>query len=314
MDLTLVPFGYLNSQNKLVDVHQVPSGKRCGCLCPSCHAPLIARKGNRNVWHFAHDSKSEIFTALEKCNYSFYVSARMMALQLIGDSLSLKVPKYEITLSEYLPIIERHVQVSETVTESKQVNMDNVSIYAKVAEHPVDLLGYVDGHPLAIVFSHPGRNTHRQLQNTPEEKAGVLEISLDALRDRFRLMDSHNESYVDALEDYISNDIASKQWISHPRFSHSETLATSKLSNKIAKLRKQPILRQENKKKQPVFDEQFFKEFRVKDSSRKTITRYRFDCRLCNETWLGNGEDQATCSRCKTSLLVSRNKIPEASP
>lgn len=314
MDLTLVPFGYLNSQNKLVDVHQVPSGKRCGCLCPSCHAPLIARKGNKNAWHFAHDSKSEIFTALEKCSYSFYVSARMMALQLIGDRLSLKVPKYEITLSEYLPMLERRVQVSETVTESRQVTMDNVSVNAKVAEYPVDLLGYVGGYPLAIIFSYPGRNTHWQRQNTTEEKAGVLEISLDTLRDRFRLMDSQNESYFDALKDYISNDIASKKWIYHPRFHHSEALATSKLSDMIAKLRKQPIKRQKNKKTQPVFDEQIFREFRVKEPSRKTITRYRFDCRLCNATWLGNGENQATCRRCKTSLVVSRSEIPEASP
>jgi competence CoiA-like predicted nuclease len=113
MDLTLAPFGYLNSQKKLVDVYQVPSGKQCGCLCPSCHAPLIARKGKQKVWHFALDSKTTLFTALEKCSYSFYVSARIMALQLIGDRLSLTVPKYEITLSEYLSMLERHVQVSE---------------------------------------------------------------------------------------------------------------------------------------------------------------------------------------------------------
>ena len=65
MDLTLAPFRHLNSQKKLVDEHQVPSGKQCGCLCPSCHAPLIASNGKQKLWHFALDSKSTLFTALE---------------------------------------------------------------------------------------------------------------------------------------------------------------------------------------------------------------------------------------------------------
>ena len=314
MNLTLVPFGYLNSQKKLVDVHQVPSGKLCGCLCPSCHAPLIARKGNKNVWHFAHDSKSELFTALEECSYSFFVSARMMALQIIGNRLKLKLPKYEITLSEYLPMLEGYVEVTETVTESRQVIMENVSVDTKLAEFSVDLLGYVNGYPLAIVFSHPGRKSHWRSQKSPEDKAGVLEISLDALRDRFRLMDSRNDSYSDVLDDYISTDVASKRWIFHPRFQHSKTLATSKLSDKIAKLRKQPIGRKDKPKKRPIFDERIFEEFGEKKSYQKTYTKYRFDCRLCNATWLGTGENNASCSHCGTSLVVSRSEISEVSP
>jgi hypothetical protein len=38
----------------LVHVSEVPSGIACGCRCPSCHRPLVARKGKRMSHHFGH--------------------------------------------------------------------------------------------------------------------------------------------------------------------------------------------------------------------------------------------------------------------
>jgi hypothetical protein len=32
----------------------VPSGLACNCVCVGCGAVLVARKGTKNRWHFAH--------------------------------------------------------------------------------------------------------------------------------------------------------------------------------------------------------------------------------------------------------------------
>lgn len=60
---TLNPFGIQNGL--LVTINDVPSGLACGCLCPSCGAPLVARKGPKKVHHFSHSIKTDCKGALE---------------------------------------------------------------------------------------------------------------------------------------------------------------------------------------------------------------------------------------------------------
>ncbi|UDQ98424.1 hypothetical protein AAEX28_15795 [Lentisphaerota bacterium WC36G] len=48
-----IPFA-INDTNDIVFVDDVPRGKACGCRCPLCKEPLMARKGDINAHHFAH--------------------------------------------------------------------------------------------------------------------------------------------------------------------------------------------------------------------------------------------------------------------
>lgn len=47
---------YALNDGKLVHVSEVENGFQPDCLCPSCKQPLIARKGNLKVHHFAHST------------------------------------------------------------------------------------------------------------------------------------------------------------------------------------------------------------------------------------------------------------------
>jgi hypothetical protein len=42
--MNLIPFALLLDTKLLIDVADVESGKKCGCICPSCKIPLIAKK------------------------------------------------------------------------------------------------------------------------------------------------------------------------------------------------------------------------------------------------------------------------------
>lgn len=44
---------------RVVSVNEVERGQACGCTCPSCLRPLIARQGDVRVWHFAHASGAD---------------------------------------------------------------------------------------------------------------------------------------------------------------------------------------------------------------------------------------------------------------
>lgn len=57
------PFGDLMAQlvygrrpdGTIVSIAEVPSGRKCDCVCPACGVRLIAQKGDVNVHHFRHD-------------------------------------------------------------------------------------------------------------------------------------------------------------------------------------------------------------------------------------------------------------------
>ena len=90
IDLNLIPFGLRKRDGKFLDVAEVPRGKRCGCICPSCKTPLVARHGEIKEWHFAHVSRSVYAQTKKECEFSFFVSARMMARQIIGERLEIR--------------------------------------------------------------------------------------------------------------------------------------------------------------------------------------------------------------------------------
>lgn len=288
MDLTLVPFGYQVSQDQLVDVQQVPSGKKCGCICPSCRAPLVARQGSKKVWHFAHDSKGELKNKLEKCSFSFYVSARMMARQLIGNRLSINVPGLEVALSEKEPFSDGHMHVAKHVTEAHTVVLEDVSLDTRVGENRVDLSGFIDGYCLAFVFTHPGRDEFDRLANISEDKTGVVGIALTGLMARFHGQKESNKTYSDILTEYISSDLISKKWIYHPRLRETERLVKSLMEEKIAEARRP-------------FEQQ----------AKLLEKNMRFDCRACKSSWTGISSSNASCRSCGASpLLIGRTEIP----
>jgi len=315
MDLTLVPFGYSESEGRLVDVHQVQSGKRCGCVCPSCKAPLIARKGNKKIWHLAHDSGSEIVQKLEKCTYSFFVSARMMARQLIGDSLEVALPDYEIVLSEKGPQSDYPVHVSERVTSSRRVQLSDVvmdvdvDVDVDVNGQRFDILGYVGGHALAFIITHPGREGIGRSGDHEGCESGIVAIALDGLKDEFRKQQSPDYSYGDILANYISNDTRSKKWISHPRRQQAEEKAREKLNKALREAGR--ATRQERKasKGQSAFNENILAELERVEKADISEKKFQYVCRLCNSSWVGVGNAEATCKQCNNTLLVSRIEL-----
>lgn len=48
-----------NQDGRLVHISDVQRGKKCGCVCPACEQPLIAKPGKVKQAHFAHKITSE---------------------------------------------------------------------------------------------------------------------------------------------------------------------------------------------------------------------------------------------------------------
>ena len=94
----------------------VSSGLSCACVCPECSEPLIARKGTKMAWHFAHKSGAECVTAPE-------TALHKMAKQFLLDAGAVVCPRVVSYSNDYgRPDFELHG--SEIIKASKMGSED----------------------------------------------------------------------------------------------------------------------------------------------------------------------------------------------
>lgn len=63
---------YALKDGRLVSIDDVEAGLDCGCVCPSCHQFLVAKKGKIKVHHFAYYSKTS-------CEHAYESSLHLLA-------------------------------------------------------------------------------------------------------------------------------------------------------------------------------------------------------------------------------------------
>ena len=54
-----IPFARHVPSREIVDPSQVERGRAANVICLDCGEPLLARKGKKNAWHFAHEDHSQ---------------------------------------------------------------------------------------------------------------------------------------------------------------------------------------------------------------------------------------------------------------
>lgn len=73
-------FAGLDRQGQVRFIGEVPRGNACGCFCPVCASPLVAKHGEFNDWHFAHEAAQErVECAVGAANMIRRITAEWMA-------------------------------------------------------------------------------------------------------------------------------------------------------------------------------------------------------------------------------------------
>ena len=78
-------FGISQENGELCSIFDVGKGLSCNCLCPACKTRLEARKGEKNVHHFAHNSNTE-------CYYGAELSIYQALYELLKKKLNFFIP------------------------------------------------------------------------------------------------------------------------------------------------------------------------------------------------------------------------------
>ena len=168
-----LPFG-LNEKNILIHISDVESGKKCGCVCPSCKSPLVAAKGNKNQHHFKHAVDVECEKGLES-------AIHLAAKQIITE-------RKQLTLPECISIVlltdsrgKEHKEEELVVREGTIVRFD--SVREEIGLHGIraDILAMMSSKPLIIEIFYRHKVDDEKFLKIVEAKMSAVEIDLSDL-------------------------------------------------------------------------------------------------------------------------------------
>ena len=153
----LNPIGLKNG--KLIHISnlsEIERGSKCECVCPQCGKNLIARMGEKNIWHFAHEAEV-------KCDFGLGGSdgespIHRYAKQIILEYKSVRID--EATLVNFVAMEEEHRE-GDTI---------------------LDILGVVeDSQELGIEIYYKHKVDSEKLEKLKARYKNVLEIDIPAL-------------------------------------------------------------------------------------------------------------------------------------
>ncbi|PKH86886.1 putative zinc ribbon protein [Colwellia sp. Bg11-28] len=205
--MNLIPFAYLASTQELVDVADVPSGKDCQCVCPSCKIPLIAKKGMVKEWHFAHDSQFIDKEQTEPCDFSWAVAVKMMIKQLLMDGTEISLPDYHMELPS---IGYKSTNQKVLITKPSRVKYSNPTL----KEYGCDIILEVGGKKLGLIFFMSKKNTMDE-QTIDPHLVGLIGVDINGFAyDETGKAINHLRAY---LKLSIESHVRSKSWLYHAR-------------------------------------------------------------------------------------------------
>lgn len=151
-------------------VGDVLRGAACGCRCEACGAPLVAKRGEVNVWHFAHESSQE----RPDCYSGAVNLLRRLAIEQIKGAGLTVLPRCSVTVTASPPLPRLQVQVEWEPAKVLDVAwVESPSRHAPVA-HAV----LTTGSTLTVWVEVDGMWQINRMAVPPERGALLFELPL----------------------------------------------------------------------------------------------------------------------------------------
>lgn len=210
----LTPFGLKDGRFLAPD--DVVSGLACGCRCPGCGALLVAKKGEKNAWHFAHHN----VIAMETCVESAIHAA---AKQVLLDENWLRVPEKRITV-QGRTLSGSVEEMTELLKPSRVIRFDYSR--AEVWEESIrpDVVGYKKDRRLLIemFFTHRVDKAKRRTLEALGLPAIEIDLSHIGLTGGF-----------EAVRQRVLHDTVGKGWLFYPGEKEAVDALRVKLDKRI---------------------------------------------------------------------------------
>lgn len=156
-------FAGIGPEGEMRFIGEVARGSACGCRCPECNSPLIAKQGNEKEWHFAHESGQE----RPECHVGAANMLRRLAVEHLASRDPIVLPPYRVTLRASSPLGGR----TETVEWSAQFQGSLTWLPKGPRSAPV-ATGRLDSGVDASLFLEIG-DTYTAVPNSPRAMAAI---------------------------------------------------------------------------------------------------------------------------------------------
>lgn len=311
MAQVLIPFATHVATGKLVAVDDVPSGKACQCICPGCKTPLIARHypdGSRTS-NFAHSGRKDFQQTKTECHYSYLVSVRSMAKQILSSiTASMTLPSLNVTYQarKWMAFGETLFRPPRPYTAAPErlllLAPETLQIEANFHGTVVDVLKQTPGQRhMVIYFTYDQRAVPLELMNS-QIAVDVLQIDLRQIPVLLKTIST--QSYMVRLTQFLLTDLDSKSWVKHGGSTQLKEfreliereemqMETEARYRAAARAQAQAALKKAQQPTKPV------KYPLLTDASGKDIeeqTAYR--CRHCNTEYHQRKRETAACPNC----------------
>lgn len=180
---------YALKDDKIINISDVESGLKCGCICPSCGEPLVAKKGSKMMHHFSHHSG-------HNCEYGYETSLHLAAKDIISKTKKIVIP------AVYLNFPDSYKK-DELICESKEIQVDKVELEKRYGDIIPDIVLYVGGKLLFVEIYVTHRIDEEKLKKLQKAKISTLEIDLSQKKETITERE---------LTDLLLNDSEEKTW------------------------------------------------------------------------------------------------------
>lgn len=217
--IRLVPFGL--KDGRMVSTQDVPSGQACECVCPGCNSPLVAKKGENNVHHFAHVGQA--------CGNGAETAIHLMAKQILAQEMNVKLPAMVVELSA-VDVLGDLAAVRMTLAGEQHVYYSLVSLEVTLGNQRPDALAMSgDGpeHRVEVFVRHA----------VDSMKAKELE-SLNAVCYEICLNNLPADISVDFLKKAVTATPERVRWVSYTGIAQARVQLAAELEQLLAAARK----------------------------------------------------------------------------
>ena len=111
------------NSNAIIHVSEVNRGLKCECYCHECNEPLVAKKGNKIGWHFAHSSNSECSGGLETVIHK-------LAKEALAKHKYIETGKFEINYK-----IPQRAKIYSRAADTRLLTFDQVELESPTYRH-----------------------------------------------------------------------------------------------------------------------------------------------------------------------------------
>lgn len=179
----------------------VESGLACGCTCVGCGAILIAKKGDKVAWHFAH----HIATGTESCVES---AIHAVAKQVLLEANYLRVPLVAVSAERRLTTGHRHSK-GIVLSPDRVIRFDysRSEVWEEAARIRPDVVGY-RGERRILVEMYFTHAVDRAKQKKLEDLGiPALEVNLSGLE---------SDTDLETIRQRVLEDVFFKNWLFYP--------------------------------------------------------------------------------------------------